>query len=126
MKLTFQTSKIPAWRNLLSAPFIYAVFIPVVFADICVEIYHRICFPLYGIPYVKRGNYILIDRHRLKIKSVQKLNCVYCGYVNGWLNYAQEIAARTERYWCNIKHEDSPEFVQQDHHKNFIERKNFE
>jgi hypothetical protein len=31
-------------------------------------------------------------------------NCVYCGYANGVLAYVREIAARTEQYWCPIKH----------------------
>jgi hypothetical protein len=29
---------------------------------------------------------------------------MYCSYVNGLLAYAREIAARTEQYWCPIKH----------------------
>jgi hypothetical protein len=35
---------------------------------------------------------------------MEKLNCVYCGYANGIFAYAQEIAARTEHFWCPIKH----------------------
>ena len=34
----------------------------------------------------------------------EKLNCQYCGYVNGVLACASEIAARTEQYWCPIKY----------------------
>jgi len=30
--------------------------------------------------------------------------CVYCGYANGLIAYVREIAARTEQYWCPIKH----------------------
>lgn len=33
-----------------------------------------------------------------------ELNCVYCGYANGVLAYVREIAARTEQYWCPIRH----------------------
>ena len=29
---------------------------------------------------------------------------MYCGYFNGLISYVQEIAARTEQYWCPIKH----------------------
>jgi hypothetical protein len=32
------------------------------------------------------------------------MNCMYCGYGNGVLAYAVEVAARTEQYWCPIKH----------------------
>jgi len=35
---------------------------------------------------------------------LQKLNCIYCGYCNGLISYMREIAARTEQYWCPIKH----------------------
>jgi len=46
-----------------------------------------------------------LDRHRLShLNSIEKLNCVYCGYVNGLIAYAREIVARTEQYWCPIKH----------------------
>mgnify|MGYP005852257819 CR=1 FL=1 len=35
---------------------------------------------------------------------IEQYNCVYCGYGNGVLAYAREVAARTEQYWCPIKH----------------------
>jgi hypothetical protein len=34
----------------------------------------------------------------------EKINCVYCSYFNGLIAYAAEIAGRTERYFCPIKH----------------------
>ena len=47
----------------------------------------------------------MIDRHRLPyLNAVQKLNCLYCGYGNGVIAYAREIIARTEQFWCPIKH----------------------
>ena len=53
----------------------------------------------------KRDDYIAIDRHRLGyLNAIEKLNCVYCGYSNGVIAYVREIAARTEQYWCPIKH----------------------
>ncbi|MBI4117569.1 MAG: hypothetical protein HY453_00595 [Parcubacteria group bacterium] len=95
--------------------------IPTLFLDICMEIYHRICFPLYGLPYVKRSNYILIDRHRLQyLTFLQKIGCAYCGYANGVYNYAVEIAARTEQYWCGIMHEKKKGFIPPKHHANFL------
>ena len=34
---------------------------------------------------------------------MQKINCLYCSYVNGLFQYAVEVAGRTEKYWCPIK-----------------------
>ena len=91
--------------NLLTSPLIFGLIIPVVFLDITVEIYHRICFPIYGIPYVKRSYYIIIDRHKLKYLDLfMKVSCAYCGYVNGVFHYVSKIAAETEKYWCGIMH----------------------
>lgn len=92
-------------RNILSAPFIYSMIIPFVLLDVWLNVYQAICFPLYRIPKVRRADYIVIDRHRLAyLNSIEKVNCVYCGYGNGLIAYAREIAARTEQYWCPIKH----------------------
>jgi len=92
-------------RHLISAPFIYIMIIPFVVLDVFLELYHNICFPLYRIKKVKRSDYIVIDRHKLAyLNLMQKINCVYCGYGNGLMAYAKEIAGRTERYWCPIKH----------------------
>lgn len=89
----------------LTAPFIYGVIIPFVLLDLFVTLYQAICFPVYGIEKVRRGDYLAIDRHRLQyLNALEKLNCVYCGYGNGLLSYASEIAGRTERFWCPIKH----------------------
>ena len=64
-----------------------------------------ICFPIYGIPKVRRADLILLDRRRLAyLNLIEKLNCHYCGYANGIFAYVTEIAARTEQYWCPIKH----------------------
>jgi hypothetical protein len=93
------------WRNVLSAPLIYALIVPFALLHLSLEIYQAICFRLYRIPRVKRSDYIIIDRHRLPyLNSIERLNCVYCGYGNGLIAYAREIAARTEQYWCPIKH----------------------
>lgn len=89
----------------LTAPVIYALIIPLVLLDLFVTVYQAICFPIYGIARVKRADHIVIDRHLLGyLNWLQKLNCVYCGYGNGLLSYAREIAGRTEQYWCPIKH----------------------
>ena len=92
-------------RNILSAPFIYPMIIPFVMIDIFISIYQIICFSLYKIPLVKRSKFIVIDRHHLEyLNAIEKINCVYCGYVNGLISYIREIVARTEQYWCPIKH----------------------
>ena len=93
------------WRNLVSAPVIYALFIPFALLDMALFIYQAVCFRLYRIKPVSRSRYIIIDRHRLHyLNSVQRLNCVYCGYVSGLIAYSREISSRTEQYWCPIKH----------------------
>ncbi len=47
----------------------------------------------------------MIDRRPLEhLGPLERVNCVYCGYANGVLGYAREIAARTEQSRCPIKH----------------------
>lgn len=90
---------------ILTTPVIWACFIPVALLDMAMIIYQAICFPVYGIPRVKRGDYIRLDRRHLEyLNWAEKFNCEYCGYANGVLACATEIAARTEQYWCPIKH----------------------
>lgn len=92
-------------KHIISIPFIYGFIVPVVFFDIGVTVYQAVCFRLYGINRVERSRYIVIDRHRLAyLNIVEKLNCLYCEYVNGLIAYAREVASRTEQYWCPIKH----------------------
>lgn len=92
-------------KNVLSAPFIYGLIIPVVIFDIGISIFHAVCFRLYGIERVQRSNYIVIDRHRLAyLNVIEKINCLYCEYVNGLIAYAREVGSRTEQFWCPIKH----------------------
>jgi hypothetical protein len=89
----------------LTAPVIYAVIVPLVLLDLFVTIYQRVCFPVYGIPKVNRGDYLIFDRHHLAyLNALEKLNCAYCSYANGLIAYVREIAGRTEQYWCPIKH----------------------
>lgn len=91
--------------TIVTAPVIWFCVAPVLFLDVVAEIYQFICFPIYGIPKVRRGDYIIVDRQHLRyLNTIEKLNCAYCGYVNGLLAYVQEIAGRTEQYWCPIKH----------------------
>lgn len=90
---------------LIITPVIWACFIPIARLDLSMTIYQAICFPVYGIPKVKRGDFIQLDRRHLAyLNWEEKINCEYCGYANGVLACATEIAARTEQYWCPIKH----------------------
>lgn len=92
-------------RNVVTAPIIYFMIVPIVMLDLSLTVYQAICFPLYRVRKVKRESYILMDRHRLSyLNSIEKLNCAYCSYVAGVIGYAREISARTEQYWCPIKH----------------------
>lgn len=108
--------------HILVVPFMFSVIIPLIITDIWMEAYHRVCFWLCGMPYVKRSNYIKIDRHKLKYLTwYDKFNCAYCGYSNGVLAYWAKIASETERYWCGIKHKENPGFIEPAHHDNFTE-----
>jgi hypothetical protein len=91
--------------NIISAPVIWSVLIPALLLDLTVTVYQAICFPIYKIPKVNRHDYIVFDRQYLNyLNLIEKINCAYCSYFNGMIAYVQEIAARTEQYWCSIKH----------------------
>lgn len=95
--------------KVLTIPIIWFALIPAMFLDVFVMLYQVICFPVYGIPLVRRSDYIVLDRHRLKyLNWVEKCNCLYCGYFNGLMAYLREIAGRTEQYWCPIRHSRLP------------------
>lgn len=90
---------------ILTAPVIYAGWVPFLLLDLFVSLYQAICFPVYRIPKVRRRDYIVFDRADLPyLNLVEKFNCFYCSYGNGVAAYAREVAARTEQYWCPIKH----------------------
>lgn len=109
------------FRYLASAPFIYSMIIPLVLLDVWIEVYHRVTFYFYGIPYIIRKNYVRVDRHKLQYLSLfEKINCIYCGYANGLINYARVVAGETEKYWCGIKHKPGDGFVEPEHHADFI------
>ncbi len=91
--------------NVLTAPVIYAGFIPFMILDLFLWLYQSICFPVYGIPKAKRSDYLIFDREDLPyLNVIEKFNCFYCSYGNGLAAYLREVAARTEQYWCPIKH----------------------
>ena len=89
----------------LTAPIIYSLIIPFVVIDAWVSLYQAICFRVYAIPQVRRSRYMVFDRAGLAyLNAIEKINCAYCSYVNGVIAYAREVGARTEQYWCPIKH----------------------
>ena len=91
-------------KHIISAPFIWSCIVPALLMDITVSVYQWVCFPIYGIPKVKRLDFIVFDRQFLNyLNIIEKINCAYCSYFNGLIAYAQEIAARTEQFWCPIK-----------------------
>jgi hypothetical protein len=105
--------KVGLWRFLiqarplvaLSAPVIYLGWFPFVLMDIFVTVYQTVCFPVYGIPRVRRADFLVFDREQLPyLNLIEKFNCLYCSYANGIAAYTREVAARTEQYWCPIKH----------------------
>lgn len=101
--------------------FIWPPLVAFLIFDIFLEFYHRLAFPLYGIPTIKRSKYIKIDRHKLNYISISdKINCAYCGYANGLLNYATKIVGETEKYWCGIKHKPDDNFIEPFHHSEFV------
>ena len=91
--------------SVLTAPVIYALLMPILLLDLSITIYQHICFRAYGLPRVKRSNYFVYDRtHLAYLNLIEKINCAYCSYGNGVMAYGREVVARTEQYWCPIKH----------------------
>jgi hypothetical protein len=89
----------------LTAPVIYLGWIPFLLLDLFVTVYQAVCFPVYGIPKARRSDFLLFDREGLPyLNLIERFNCFYCAYGNGVAAFAREVAARTEQYWCPIKH----------------------
>jgi hypothetical protein len=92
-------------QNLLTGPLIYGMVIPLLMLDACVSFYQWACFPIYGIAKVRRADYLVFDRRHLGyLNFIEKFHCTYCEYGNGLMGYMAEILARTEQYFCPIKH----------------------
>lgn len=123
--------KVGLWRFIsrarplvvLTAPVIYLGWLPFILMDVFVTLYQAICFPIYGIPKVRRSDYVVFGRESLPyLNLIERFNCFYCSYGNGVAAYTREVAARTEQYWCPIKysrriiaaHEHYPKFIDYD------------
>jgi hypothetical protein len=120
--ITHHKSKYPAILSwLIASPLVWLMIIPVVISDVFLEIYHRIAFPIFGISKVKRSQYIrILDREKLPYLTwYEKIGCMYCGYVNGWLHYASVVAGRTQNYFCAIAHLENRGFIPSEFEKSF-------
>lgn len=79
--------------------------IPFLIIDLTISFYQLSCFPIYKITRVRRADYIVFDRHHLAYLNIfEKFHCAYCAYANELVAYISEILARTELYFCPIKH----------------------
>jgi hypothetical protein len=79
-------------RHILSMPFIYMMIVPAIILDLFLIIYQYSAFLLYRIPRVKRSEYFIYERRFLDyLNWFEKINCLYCSYVNGLFGYAVEV-----------------------------------
>jgi len=107
---SYRTGVIAYIRNapisyLLSAPVTYSLLLPLLLLDLWTTLFQQICFRIYGIEIVARKNFFVFDRQLLGyLNAAEKLNCLYCSYANSLIAYVREVAARTEQFWCPIKH----------------------
>jgi hypothetical protein len=92
-------------QNLITGPIIYGMIVPLLVLDFFVTAYQATCFPIYRVAKARRGDYIVFDRQQLEyLNFIEKFHCTYCAYGAGLIAYAGEIVARTEQYFCPIKH----------------------
>ena len=92
-------------QNLITGPIIYSMIIPLLVTDFFITFYQLTCFPIYGIKKPRRSDYIVFDRQQLNyLNFIEKFHCTYCAYGSGMVSYISEIIARTEQYFCPIKH----------------------
>ena len=94
-----------SWKTYLTGSIVYFMIIPFAFLDLSVTIFQKICFWAWEVPKVHRSTFVFIDRHHLEyLNGIEKLYCIFCGYANGVIGFTREVAARTEKFWCPIKH----------------------
>lgn len=106
--------------TLLTAPVVYTLLLPMALLDVWVTLFQSVCFRAWGLQRVSRRPYLVFDRQKLAyLNAVERINCVFCGYANGVLAYVREVAARTEQYWCPIRHGRRVRDPH-DHYSNFV------
>jgi hypothetical protein len=100
-------------RNVVSAPFVYAMIIPFAILDGFLFVFQSVCFPLYRIPKVRRSNFVVLDRHHLGyLNVVERMNCIFvatpmgCWRIRGKSSLAPKCTgARSStpaRFWIRI------------------------
>lgn len=100
----------PTAFAVLASPVAYAMIVPLLMLDASLWLYQQICFPALRIAKVPRHRYVVFGRSRLTyLGPVRKVSCRYCSYASGLFAYAREVAARSEQYFCPIKHMRHPE-----------------
>ncbi len=105
------------WLHIFTVPFIWSPLFIALVLDLFAEIYHRVCFPIYGLKYIERKKYIQVwDRPQLEyLNFIEKIGCAYCGYMNGLFPYLAAICQSSETYWCGIMHKERDGFTVQQH-----------
>ena len=107
--------------HLFTSPLVYGMIVPAIFLDMILFLYQQVLFRVFKFKFIKRSDYIRFDRQYLGYLNVfEKLNCVYCSYFNGLMQYASAIASRTELYFCPIKHAKKVAY-EHEHYKNFFQ-----
>ena len=90
---------------MITGPVIYSLIVPLLILDMSVTLFQAVCFPIYRVAKVRRGDFIVLDRQQLEYLNFnEKFHCTYCAYGSGLIAYVHEIVARTEQYFCPIKH----------------------
>lgn len=106
---------------IITVPFIYSLIFPIVLLHIFIEVYQRVSFPIYGIDIIKFKDFFNTERVKIcHLSWIEKIHCLYCDYANGCLAYSVEVAARTEKFWCPIKHKKRRRNAH-NHYDNFFE-----
>lgn len=66
--------------NIITAPIIYSMIIPLLIVDLTISFYQISCFPIYKITRVRRSDYIVFDRQHLAYLNVfEKFHCLCAG-----------------------------------------------
>lgn len=88
--------------NIRTSPITRSCLIPAQFMDLMITRYPYLCYSIYAILKVWRGDTISSDHQYLYyLNPVDKLNCCYSGYFAGILADVKEKAARKEQYWSS-------------------------
>jgi len=92
-------------RNVVTAPIIYPVLLPLLLLDLAVGVYQVLCFARYGIGRVGRREHLACDGPRRACRNpIEKIHCACCSNANGLMACARELVGRTEPYGCPIQH----------------------